>query len=225
MPNNNPSITYGQSQQMARNAIALAVVNNRHQLEALLQKYGVDTSKADTDEKLIIAILVAMQGNKRLRHDLKGLLVQVTPANSKNFTAESGFFFTAEKGDGFFNFNINTSGLQSAATAVNAKTTTTTTKDKTAVGSFLSGNLDKILGTGLDTISTLVTNKSNSKLADKALAIEVEKTKQAALGATIGNAAGAAKTTGMSTGAKIAIGVGVVAVLGTIVWLLVRKKK
>lgn len=194
-------------QQIARNAIAMALVKNRGAVISLLRKYGVNVDKGSTDHELIVAILVANRDNEKFRQELRTLLLKSADSNTQNFTAEKSmnFFFTAENGQNFF---YPADGEQ------------------TGVGKFLSGNLDTILSTGLATLSTVITNKSNSKLADKALAIETEKTKQAQLAAiAAGAGAGSGAKTGLSTGAKIGIAVIGLAGLGTILYFIVKKKK
>lgn len=212
-------------QQIARNAIALALVKNRNSVIALLRKYGVNVDKDSSSDQLIVAILVANRDSEKFRQELKELLLKTSAGSTQNFTAERDmqFFFTAENGSNFFNLD-----REEALARLGASQTdnTETSKEKTGLGKFLSGNLDKILGTGLTTLSTVITNKSNAKLADKAIALETEKTKQAQLAAL---AAGATSVPGsgksMSTGAKIGIGIAAVALLGTLVYFIVRKKK
>jgi len=209
-------LTIEAMQQIARNAIALALVKNRGAVISLLRKYGINVDKDSSNDQLIVAILVANRDNQKFRQELKELLLKTSAGSTKNFTAEKSmnFFFTAENGNNFFNLGPDGPGADEQ-----------NVKEKTGLGKFLSGNLDKILGTGLSTLSTVITNKSNSKLADKAIALETEKTKQAQLAAL---AAGATSVPGsgkgMSTGAKIGIGIAVVALLGTIVYFIVKKK-
>jgi hypothetical protein len=209
------SISSENARQITHQALGAAIVHNRGQLIALLRKHGVNISESYPNSQLTVAILVATREKPRFRQDLAALLESVTKTQTKNFTAEKGmqFFFTADRGEQFSNtanrFFYNADG-----------------EDKTAAGKYLQDNLGTILNTGLGTISTLLTNKSNAKLADKALAIEAEKTRQAELAAQLGAQAGALGGTvkpGLSTGAKVAIGVGVAAVLGTIIYFIVKK--
>lgn len=218
-------------QQITRNAIALALVKNRGAVISLLRKYGVNVDKDSKDNQLIIAILVANRSNEKFRQELKHLLLQTAGNNTKNFTAEKSmnFFFTAENGQNFFNApgDDPNDAWSRLLKNQNTNTATETEKQKTGVGQFLSGNLDKILNTGLSTLSTVITNKSNSKLADKALAIEAEKTKQAQLAAM---AAGAGSVVngkkGLSTGAKIGIGVlGLGGLIVIVYFAFIKKKK
>ncbi len=188
-------------------AIGLAVAKQRDKVIALLKKYGVNIDKDYNDGKIIVAVLVANRTNPRFRSDLKELLKQTIESNKKSFTGEYPFF-----GVGYYNPDEGSE----------LTTTSTTTKPKTAVGNFLSNNMDSLLNTGLSTISSVITNKSNQKLAEQALAIETEKTKQAALLAA-GGGAGVNQKTGLSTGAKVAIGVGAAAVIGVIIYLVVKK--
>lgn len=189
-------------------AIGLAIAKNRDKIIALLKKYGVNVDKSFADDKLIVAVLVANKQNKRFQADLKELLKE-TVKSHKSFTGEYPFFG--------FNFPGEDPDAETPAT------TTTTTKPKTAAGSFLANNLDSLLNTGLSTLSSVITNKANQKLLNQSLAIETEKTKQAALLAAGGGSGAGTTKTGLSTGAKIAIGVGVAAVIGVIIYVVVKK--
>lgn len=239
------TMTTEQMQQVTRNAIALAVVKNRSRIIALLRSHGVNVDSAYPDDQLITAILVAVQSKLAFRNDLQKLLLATAAAHTNNFTGEQGsnffpplqpgqgkdgFSFTQEDAEGFFSPKGTGRGkdgfaftAEKAANFFNANDE----KDKTAAGVFLKENMGTILNTGLGTISTLLTNKSNGKIADKALLIEQEKTKQAALlaaGSGLATGAGTAST-GLSTGAKIGIGVAVLAVVGVIIYFIVKKKK
>lgn len=196
-------------------AIGLTVAKDRGSLIALLKKFGVNVDNKITDDELIISVLAANRTNNKFRNELKDILKEKVSGNIKNFTGESGFFFTGEAS--FFNM-FGENDLHGTTTP------TTTTRTRTGVGNFLNNNLDTLLNQGLSTIGTAITNKSNQKLADTALQIEAEKTKQAALLAASGKAGGSTgSAAGMSTGAKVAIAVGIVAVIGVIVFLVKKK--
>lgn len=208
-----------EAQEITRRAIGLAIVKHKDKIIALLKKYGI-AMDGRSDDDLIVAIMIGIRDNARFRKDLQGVLANTTK-ETVGFTAEyNTFFFTG--GPDFFNA---IGDMPSSAYSWEAPATATpATKSKSAVGQLLSDPklLGSILDKGLDTLSNSLTNKSNQKLADTALQIEAEKTKQAALlaaGGGTGSAAG-----GLSTGAKIGIGLGVVAVVATIIWLVVRKK-
>lgn len=205
--------------EITRRAIGLAIVKNKDKIVSLLKKYGVAIDKSYSDDELIVATLVGIRSNAKFKNDLRDMLAETT-SETVGFTAEyNTFFFTGK--ESFF----NVISYDKAAGEENA-TTGTTTKEKTAIGSLLSdkNTLSNILNTGLNVFSTSLTNKGNKELADRALAIEVEKTKQAALLAGKSDAgAGAGGAAGMSSGAKVAIGVGVLAVVGVIIYLVVKK--
>ena len=62
--------------------------------------------------------------------------------------------------------------------------------------------------------------------AKSKVALAKESTKSdTALAKAVGGGSAAPASTGLSTGAKVGIGVGIAAVLGTIIYLVVRKKK
>lgn len=206
--------------ELTRKALGTAIAKNRAKVIALLKKYGVAIDSSYSDSEVIIAVLHAVRSDKkgRFKKDLSEILKDT--ASSMNFTAEDG--------QEFFNYvsvpeitNPTTVPVMGTVTGAN---TSPTTKPKSAFGSALASNLGNIFSTGLNVLSSSLTNKSNQKLADTALAIEAEKTKQAALNAQGGGAGGAgAQPSGLSTGAKIGIGVGVAAVVGLIIYLVVKK--
>lgn len=209
-----------EAKEITRKAIGLAIVKNRDKIVALLKKYGVAIDSSYSDDELIVATLVGIRSNTKFKDDLGKLLTETT-SESIGFTAEyNSFFFTGS--ESFFGWDGETGTASSTTT-----TTTTKPKEKTAIGSLLSdkNTLSNILNTGLSVFSTSLTNKSNQKLADTALQIEAEKTKQAALLAQRAGAGGGAggANTGLSTGAKIGIGIGVAAVVGLIIYLVVKK--
>lgn len=206
--------------EITRRAIGLAIVKNRDKIISLLKKYGVAVDKSYSDDQLIVATLVGIRSNAKFKNDLRDLLADTT-SETVGFTAEyNSFFFTGK--ESFFNLV----SYDSAASEQAVKGTTgSATKEKTALGSLLSdkNTLTNILNTGLNVFSTSLTNKGNKELADKALQIEVEKTKQATLAAQNNNAGGGSGVAGLSTGAKVAIGVGVLAVVGVIIYFVAKK--
>jgi hypothetical protein len=220
-----------QAKDIARKSLGLAIVKNRDKIIALLKKYGVAVDDTYSNDELIVGVLAAVQSKARFREDLTKLLTETT-GEALSFTGEEQmeFFYMANGEDPWASIKAayaanNPGQAITSGSVANLSDTTTTTKQKTAIGSLLSdkNTLSNILGTGLNVLSTSLTNKSNQKLADTALAIEAEKTKQAALLAAGGSAA-PGTASGWSTGAKIAVGVGAVAFVSLIVWLIVKPK-
>lgn len=223
---------YSQAQDIARKTLGLAIVNNRDKVIALLKKYGVAVDDSYSNDELIVAVLTVVQSNQRFRDDLKKLLTDVA-SDALSFTGEGGmeFFYMANGEDPWASikaaYAANNPGQAIQSGSV-ANTSDTTTQSKTAVGSLLSDKqtLSNILGTGLNVLSTSLTNKSNQKLANTALQIETEKTKQAALMAAGGGAGTPNAKKGWSTGAIIGVSVaGVAALAGIIYWLFKPKAK
>jgi hypothetical protein len=219
---NKAQMKFSQAQDITRKALGIAIVKNRGKIIALLKKYGVAVDNSYSNEELIVGTLAAVQSKERFREDLKNLLTETT-SQALSFTGEEGMNFFYADGPTIYDiFDDNTS---SAATTQPSSTagTTTAQKQKTALGSLLSDKdtLKNILGTGLNVLSTSLTSKSNQKLADKALAIETEKTKQAALSYGGGGAQPTAKN-GWSTGAIIGVTLLGIVVLGGTIYLATR---
>ena len=163
-----------------------------------------------------------------------------------SFSVQRALFATGERRHGIFGSMDDMSGgfgdqsayntfESTADTGGNGGETTTTSSAPAAStstggsssGSLLSGVFDSsfikgLLTTGVGVVANKINSGTQTSLAGSALAIEQEKTKQAALQAQINGGAGAPKPV-MSTGVKIAIAVGSVALLGTVVYLIARK--
>lgn len=229
-------IKTSQARDITRKAIGYAVAKHRDKIVALLKKYGVAMDTSNSDHELIVAVLVTLRDKPRFKADLVEVL-KGTTSDALSFTAEyNSFFFTGDSGK-FFNTigdgTVCDPASQAYADYVTNNGTpppncgsgsTSSGGGKTAVGQVLSDPkvLGGVLTAGLGILSTSLTNKGNQQLADTALAVETEKTKQAALLAAGTGGTGVAKP-GMSMGAKIAIGVGVAAVLGLIAYLIFKK--
>lgn len=225
-----------EAKEITRKAIALAIVKHRDKIIALLKKNGVSIDGND-DDKLIVAVMIGVRDSARFRKELAALLADTTK-ETMSFTAEyNTFFFTGS--EAFFNALGSSSVGDSAGSSDDgggnssggngSGSSTYTGQSSDTPGGALKNlfsdpkTLSSILNTGLTTLSNALTNKSNQKLANTALQIEAEKTKQAALLAGSRAVIGAGGT-GLSTVAKIGIGVGVAAVVGVIIWLIVKKK-
>lgn len=211
-------MTTSKAQEITRKALGIAIARNRSRIIALLKKYGVAIDDSYSDDELIVGVLTALKTNNRFKKDLGDLLYETTSDAMKSFTGEEG--------QQFFGFVSAATLAEAAASQENTTTAPTgTQKEKTALGGLFAdkNTLSSILNTGLGVLSTSLTNKGNQKLANTALAIETEKTKQAALAAGAGGNGLPGAQQGLSTGAKIAIGVGIAAVLGTIIYFVVKK--
>lgn len=236
-------------------AIAVALIQNRDGIVNLLQKHGVIVNGNYSDRELLLALLDATRKNARFRQDLATLLSHSVDKNKAHFTGEGMFGFTGENmfrlngvhppngwygADGrgpapaaWKSFDGSEAEIISNNYGVGASSTTPSpspspTPPKT--GSFLSGvftsaNVGNILNSGLGVLSTTLSNKSNKQLADTALQIEHEKTKQAALLAAGGQPSAGITKPGMSTGAKIGIALLITGVVVTGVVLLVRHRR
>lgn len=230
-----------------RQAIAAALLNKKPEVIALMKKNGVIVSTSYTDRELIIALLQLIKKSDRFKKDFADLMSK--NIGKPKFTGEGMFNFTGENmfrlsgvhpPNGWYGADgVDDSiyGLSPDTTSYDIPASSTTPaapvpKTSTSSGSFLSGvfsssTVSNILNNGLNVLSTSLTNKSNQGLADTALQIEQEKTKQAQLLAAAGQGGGAAKP-GLSTGAKIGIGLGIAVAVGLLIWggvALSRKSK
>lgn len=217
--------------QITIQALGLTMATRRNEVVDLLKKYGVAIDKSYADRDIITALLIACSKDERFKAECTNLMSEamMSQAGAADIAADKAF--TGESQQRFFPANASRKSFTGeteqhffpASSLTDANNTSTT--GKTGVGKFLDANLDKILNTGLTTISTIATNKSNQKLAQTALQIEQEKTRQAELVAAGGGAGFGTAKKGLSTGAKIGIGLGVAGVIGTIIYFLVKKKK
>jgi hypothetical protein len=227
---NKVQIKLSQAQDITRKALGMAIVRNREKIIALLKKYGVAVDSSYTNDELIVGVLTAVQSNKRFRDDLSKLLADST-SDTLSFTGEAGQQFFNAAGDPWAELtaayaNNNPSKAIMGSGGVANTTTTGTTTQKTAIGSLLSdkNTLSSILNTGLATLSTSLTNKSNQKLANTALAIETEKTKQAALSASGTGAGTPSGKAPMSLATKIGLAVAGTGILVLIIYLIAKPK-
>jgi len=232
---NKMQMKFSKAQDITRKALGMAILKNRDKVIALLKKYGVAVDNSYSNDELIVGVLTAVQANARFRQDLSNLLTQTT-SESLSFTGESGMQFFYAAGDAeatdpwasITNFYAKNNPGQAIGgnngPVANIPTSTTTTQ-KSALGSLLSdkNTLSSILNTGLSTLSTSLTNKSNQKLANTALAIETEKTKQAQA-AVAGGGAVPGKGAPMSMGLKIGLAVGGAVLLTFVIVMLVKPK-
>jgi hypothetical protein len=232
---NKIQMKYSKAQDITRKALGMAILKNREKVVALLKKYGVAVDSSYSNDELIVGVLTAVQANARFRQDLGNLLTQTT-SESLNFTGESGmqFFYAAgdpESSDPWASItkayaqNNPGQAIGAGSGPVANTTTPTTTTQKSALGSLLSdkNTLSSILNTGLSTLSTSLTNKSNQKLAKTALAIETEKTKQAQAAVAGGGAAPGTRAP-ISMGLKIGLAVGGAVLLTFVIVMLVKPK-
>lgn len=226
-------------------AIAAALIKDKKGLVSLLRKNGVSISSSYSDREVIIAVLEAVRSSQRFKTDLSDFLATVAVDSKMSFTGEGMFGFTGENmfrlngvhpPNGWYGadgrepapaawgpqFDGSPNELQGINSGYGTTTTTTTpvAKDKL----LDKDTIRNFLNTGLGVLSTTLTNKSNKELADKALEIEQEKTRQAALLAAGGGSAEASKK-GLSIGAIIGIIAGVLVIGGVAVYFFTRPKK
>lgn len=215
-----PKITIENTKQLTRKAVGIAVIKNKPQVVALFQKYGVAVDNSYDTNELIVGVYQAMVTSPGFRRDLVKLLSASMTEHKQHFT-EDIYNFSA---GGPSEAGSSAGDIGQAANSLTSQSTTMTTPSSNSslgAGLFSAGNLSNLLNTGLTVLSNSLKSKSDQKLANTALQIEAEKTKQAALstGATT-----AVPTAGLSSGAKIGIVVGILAVVGATLYFVLRKK-
>lgn len=209
-----------QHEKITTAAIAATVRTNRAGIIALLKKHGVAIDSGYSDQEIIVGLLQAIRSSKRFRDDLAPVLAGVVSKSMASFTgaAESGAFYYNVDGEAP---GGDPGGVHSGINdVINGGNSSTVKKP----GFFSGANLTNLFNTGLSVLSTTLANKSNQQLANTALQIEQEKTKQSALAGIVGKGA-AGTNPGMSTGAKIAIALGILTILGLGAYFLFFKKK
>lgn len=199
-------IKYSQAADISRKALAAAMLSHRDKIIALLKKYGIAINSSYKDRAVILAVLMAMKDPKvgvPFTNELKVII-----GNAKiNFTAEN---------NGFFN-------LDTDATAA----TTTNTSGKSTLGQVVSNPTlwTTLIGSGTTILSDSLKSKNDKELAQIAKEIEQEKTKQAELLAAGKSGGSSPESTGMSTGAKVAIGIGITVFAFIVVYAVFFRKK
>lgn len=192
-------------------------------------------------------LLATVAGQHKEKFSGEGKFFKFTGPSMFKFTGDNMFRFTGETmfqlsgaatappdqwhgadGSGSKVINQNwarANGLDDHESAHAGSSVSSSTGSKSSF--FTPDKLNTLFNTGLGILSTSLANKSNKQLADKALEIEKEKTKQAELlaAANAATAGAGSLKPGLSTGAKIGIGLGIAATVGTILYFVLRKKK
>lgn len=217
---NNPfNLTQVQHQKLTTDGIAAVMRKNKKGIIALLKNNGVNIDSSYDDHAIIVGVLQAVRSTgpnaQRFRTDLANLMAQMASKGMQSFTDDAGT-------GGFYNWvdpPTDSALAPVGAPPLNQNTGGTKTPN---TGIFSPNNLATIFNTGLGILSTSLTNKSNQQLAQTALQIEQEKTRQAAL-VGAGGAGGGVKK-GLSAGAWIAIIIGVLGLGGIIYFAFIKKK-
>jgi len=210
--NSQPAI----NQQQVEELLADFLFNNKPKAVELLNLNGVIVSNSTPIEAVQIAFLKAMMDSPNFRNQASAVLYDHLQRSSHyNYVDQFyGLFGTEDIQD-------------SPTTTKSTSTATTSTEKKSGLGGFLGQIFTPdVIKTGINTGLTILSNKSSQAAADSSqqAALEAQRNQLAIIQAQ----AEAAKTQpkkGMSTGAIIGITVGSLAVVGTLIWLVVKMKK
>lgn len=226
-----------------RSLIAYSVVNDKPSLIKLLKRNGVELASDATDQEVTAAVIVASSGSENFKKELASLLANEAVKSSEQFSSFAGgedmFGFTGI--DDFMSYNgdkprTTIPNLKTAPPAAPLRISATPTatvqpkKDKTgagrvlaSIGTFLKDNVltkDNIeagVQIGLTKINTKTQGKAN-QVAQESLQIQQYQD-------DIRNRQGKAAAGGLGTGTWIAIGVGVVALVGIVIYITSKRAK
>ncbi len=223
--------------QVTRSLLAYQVVNDRGSLERLLKRNGVSVPENASDAEVISASLFTAGKSANFKKELASLLSGKAKTAGEKFSSfvgqEMGFTglddFSFTGMEGFESYNGGTQQLSLAVKQGIDTGKIKTKKDKTGAGKALSSigtffkenvltreNIDTAVNIGLTKINTQTQNKAN-KIAQEGLVIQQYQD-------DIRNQQASKAKGGLSTGAWVAIGLGVAAIVGIGIYLSTRKK-
>jgi hypothetical protein len=208
--------------------IASALHDHLSEVRQLLSSNGVSGADKMSDRQVRIAFLKAIKDSTSFRDSASRFLsslVQTNFAGSKSLNFQD-------------DFNIDdpadpVPGDSNPIVVTPPKTTTTSTSTPTASGSTSASfwqtlgnqqNLNKLIGTGLDTMSTVLKNKANQQSEQNALELERLRLEQVYAQQQVNNGSSILPDSGLSTGAVIGISLGAALLIGVVIYFAVRKK-
>ena len=215
--------------------VVLLVKYYRQKMVALLRRNGVNVPDRASDNDIIMLVTATLKSSNSFRKDVKKFVSNPRVLASlfsqfKNFTDDSKFFGFTEEADYFKfteeaeyfrmdgyknatgivpNFSTNQFGLD-----FTTPTNTTTSKDATKEKSSFWSKAFDFVNKGIDTFVTLDTNKTNRAIADS----------QTKINQGDGELNLPPKETKGNTTTYVILGVLGVAVLGTIIYLVSKKR-
>ena len=216
-----------------RSLIAYAVVNDKGSLIKLLKRNGVEMPDNASDQEVTAAIIVASGASDNFKKELSKLLASQAVKSADLFSSFVG-------GDDMFGFTgiddfMSSNGPEKAfkdpfanlkpppAPRISALPTAAVVKALASIGSFLKENvltkenIESGVQIGLTKINTKTQGKAN-QVAQESLAIQQYQD-------DIRNQQGRTAAKGLSTGTWVAIGVGVVALVGIVIYVTSKRGK
>ena len=226
-----------------RSLIAYSVVNDKPALIKLLKRNGVDMADSATDAEVTAAVLVASGGSDNFKKELSKLLANEVEKSADTFSSFAGgedmFGFTgiddfmAVNGPGkafqdpFRNIKPpappKISAAPTAAVGTQAKGKTGAGKTLSAIGNFFKTNV--LTKENIEAGVQIGLTKINTKTQQKANQVAQETSVIQRYQDEIRNQQGKAAAKGLSTGTWVAIGVGVVALVGIVIYVTSKKGK
>ncbi|MBM3417306.1 MAG: hypothetical protein FJY17_00105 [Bacteroidetes bacterium] len=226
--------------QITRTLLAYQVVNDKESLVKLLKRNGVEAPINATDTEITSAALFTSGKSPNFKKELAALLAGNAKSAGQEFASFVGqemdftglddFSFTGMEG---FENQIGKPAAPPRISATPTAAVTTATaakkKDKTGAGRALASiggffkdniltreNVDTAVQIGLTKINTKTQNKAN-QVAQEGLVIQQYQD-------DIRNQQGSKGKGGLGTGAWVAIGLGVAAIVGIGIFFAIRKK-
>lgn len=192
-------------------------------IRSLLTNNGIVDASAFGDKDVKIAFLKAIKDSASFRNDLSTYLTDKMQGKHNFVKQDLARDFIDQP-------KLNAFGDDFAPTSTPTSNATTTTTPKSSSGfwSTLGGlaskeNLQSLFNTGLNVASTSLQNKANKESEERALELERIRLEQIQAQKELAESGG--KKKGLSTGAWIAIGVGGLALIITIVIIARPKNK
>jgi len=193
--------------------------NHRTEMVQMLQAEGVHIPPSASDDQLINAYLVTIQDSPSFRSKLTKFVM-----SGGNYNADGNSDWDNADGSIAIPTYINPN-ITAPTPTVNTATTTAATSGGSGFLSTL-GNIfsSQAFNTVLDTAANQLNSKNTLKeQANQIKLAQVNAANNALLAQQGINPAGTTST-GMSTGAKVAIFIGVVILIGGVIYLMSKKK-
>lgn len=226
--------------QAVRELISYTIVTDKQSLVKLLERNGINLSSEATDKDVTIAVLLASSKSPNFKNELSKLLTSKIAEASIEFSNlhgnEQDFGFTGVDDLGYvgdesfynqtgfgsnpvFNKNLASALKQQAANTSEPKSKTKVGNAIASIGSFFKNNIltSDNINTGLQLGLTTINNKIQSRqnaVQNEALILQTQQD-------AIRNKVDAKR--GISTN-TIIIGVVGLAIVGTIIYVLTKKK-
>lgn len=209
--------------------VAFVLTNRMGDVQQLLARNGVSTEGMNP-AALQVAFLKAVKDSQAFRDDVSGYLSALVQ-DQASFVSQPQLGFVEEP---YLNTvtladmakeaaKSSSSGAAAGAAGSTSKTTTGGTFWSSLGGLASTENLNKLFNTGLDTLSNKLKNDSNKSSEERALELERLRLQQLQAQTDLKKVDGQNKKTLPGWGIAL-IAVGGLVVVGTVIYLAVRKK-